>query len=132
MARRGWALWGLLSTVGAVLVALPDDGDRLVSFSRTHGPAALDAVGAGVLVLAWSLLWVGVWRRRDRLPRRGTWWAGAGAVLACGGVVLVWSVLGDHGAWWVLGAGAVAGVQLLAALLVSDRRPEATSEPARG
>ncbi len=55
---------------GGVLVAIPDEGLRLVSISREHGPGLLDAVGA-LLATACSLilLW-GLWARRRVLASR--------------------------------------------------------------
>lgn len=123
MNRRGWGVWALLSAVGVVLVALPDDDRRLFSLSRTHGPAALDAAGGALVLLAWALLWAGLWRRRHALPVRAWLLAAAGA--GAGLAVLVWAVRGDHGAWWLLGVALLAGVQLAAAVAVSGDRQRA-------
>ena len=55
---------------GGVLVAVPDEGLRLVSVSREHGPGLLDAVGA-LLATAGSLLLLwGLWARRRVLASR--------------------------------------------------------------
>jgi hypothetical protein len=42
------------------------------------------------------------------------------AIAALGAAGLIaWSVLGDHGAWWIVGAGVLAAIQLAAAARVS-------------
>jgi hypothetical protein len=40
------------------------------------------------------------------------------AALGAAGFI-AWSVLGDHGAWWIVGAGVLAAIQLTAAARVS-------------
>ena len=52
------------STLGAAIVALPDRGPRVVSFSRAHGPGLVDTLGAGVMFAGWGVFLVALWRRR--------------------------------------------------------------------
>ena len=129
MSTARWRWWAVCSAVGLALVALPDSGSRLFSFSRLHGPSLVDAAGALILTAGWLPLYQAVWRHRHRLVTR----AGAGGVVAgvlagAGGLVLLAvSVLGDLGWWWVLGALLLAGVQVAAAGAVS--RLPAGSKP---
>jgi hypothetical protein len=90
---------------GAIIVALPDTGRRLFSLSGRHGPSLVDAIGIAVLLAGWLVIAAAVLGRRERVARRaGVWGLGVGVVLAAVGLtVIVWSVAGDHGAWWALG-----------------------------
>jgi hypothetical protein len=42
----------------------------------------------------------------------------SGSSARAAGLVL-WSVLGDHGLWWIVGAGVLAALQLIAAANVT-------------
>ena len=121
MHAKTWAVWCALVAGGVLLLALPDDDVRVFTISRTHGPAALDAVGSVFVLVAWMVLLGGVWTRRSRLPRNAGWWAAIGVSLVGGLLLVVWSVLGDHGRWWVLGIVLAGGAQVLTALAVSMR-----------
>ena len=103
--------------VGGVLVALPDSGARLVSLSGTHGPGVVDAAGAALATAGWLYFVARLWGARARVPRRGLLLAVAGAA-ALGAA---WSILGDHGWWWVPALVVVVGVQVAAALAVPPR-----------
>lgn len=122
MTGLAWGVWGGLVLAGAVVVALPDAGDPLVRFSRTHGPSPVDAVGIALILAGWSVLLGGVWRRRGRLPRTRAWRVPTVASLAAGAGLTAWSVLGDHGAWWVVGAVLLAAPQVAAGVAVTRRR----------
>ncbi len=117
MSAARWRWWAVCSVLGLALVALPDSDSRLFSFSRLHGPSLVDAVGALFLTAGWLCLDQAVWRHRHRLAtrvgRRGL--AAGASAYVFGLAVLVVSVLGDIGWWWVLGAVLLAGVQLAAA-----------------
>lgn len=121
MTRRRWASWAWCCVVGTVLVALPDRDQRLVSFSRDHGPSVVDTLGVAVLLAGWLVLDHAAWGGRRRLVTRlGRGPLLVGALLAGLGVGLVIaSVLGDLGYWWVAGAAVAAAVQLVAALAVT-------------
>ncbi len=121
MTRRRWALWALCSVVGVVIIALPDRDQRLVSFSRDHGPSLVDAVGVTVLLGGWLVLDHAAWGRRKLLVTRlGRGPLLVGALLAGLGVgVVIVSVLEDLGYWWLAGGALTAAVQLVAALTVA-------------
>jgi hypothetical protein len=65
-------VWLIGSGIGVAIIALPDSDDRVLSLSRTHGPALVDVVGMVVLLAVWlpvpALLWV---RRRALTGARG-------------------------------------------------------------
>ena len=109
-----WTLWLSLTAGGVVVMALPDSGPRLFSISEAHGPSALDAVGIALVLVASSMLLRRIWSGRARLRSRS---APLAAALLAGAALTAWSILGDHGAWWVAGVALLAGVQLLAAVL---------------
>lgn len=115
-------VWCALVVGGVALMALPDDDVRVFSMSRTHGPAALDAVGIVFILAAWVLMLRGVWTRRSRLPRHAGWRLSIGAAVVGGVGLVAWSVLGDHGRWWLLGAALAGGAQVLVALAVNVGR----------
>ncbi|HET7929064.1 MAG TPA: hypothetical protein VFM40_05870 [Actinomycetota bacterium] len=72
-----------------------------------------------LLVAGWVALDIATWRRRHRLsPSRAVRLLTQIAALGAAGVV-AWSVLGDHGAWWIGGACVLAAIQLIAAVRVS-------------
>jgi hypothetical protein len=113
--------------VGGLLVGLPDTGPRLFSFSRTHGPSALDALGSVLLLVGWIVLDAAVIGRRDALRRLGRrWLIGAAILLAVGIAVLIPTIAFDLGAWWIIGVVILAGTQLTIAVAVS-RRSSASS-----
>lgn len=114
-----WTLWLSLTAGGIAVTGLPDDGPRLFSISEDHGPSALDAVGIALVLVAWSMLVRRIWCGRARLRGRS---APLAAGLLAGTALTAWSILGDHGAWWVAGVALLAAVQLVAAVL-AERSP---------
>lgn len=131
MTRARWAWWGACSAIGALLIALPDADNRVVSFSRNHGPSPLDALGIVVLLAGWMVLERAVWRhRRDLVARTrraipGTFAAGFGAGL------VVASALSDFPHWWAVGAVALGGVQVAAVLSMAGRGRQSEGESER-
>lgn len=111
---RALLLWLAAVAVGAALVALPDSGARVVSLSSTHGPGVVDVAGAALATAGWLYFVARLWRVRARVPRRGVLLAVGSAAAAAAG----WSILGDHGWWWVPAVLVVLGVQVVAALTV--------------
>jgi hypothetical protein len=112
-------LWAgaLLVTVGVVVVALPDDDERLFSLTDEHGPSPVDAVGIALLLVGWVVLAWEVRRRRPEVSRRA---AAAGAVAtAIGTAVLAVAMATGSGAW-VLGVALLAAPQV--ALVVAAAR----------
>ena len=117
--RTALIVWAVCSAIGGAIVALPDSGPRLVSFSQAHGPSAVDAIGIGVLLAGWVVFARAAWRRRDRVVRRG----GHGLLLAVGfalgvgvGLVIA-SAAADYAYWWVIGGIVLLAAQLLVAYL---------------
>jgi hypothetical protein len=116
---RTWALWATLSAAGLGLILIPDTGPRLFSLSEEHGPSLTDAIGVLLLVAGWATLDIATWRGRRRLgPRRGIPVFTAITTLGAAGLI-VWSVPGDHGVWWIVGACVLAAIQLISAARVS-------------
>jgi hypothetical protein len=104
-----------------LVLALPDSGPRVVTLSEDHGPSAVDLVGVVLLVAAWMVPATVVWRRRSRLLALPVGARAAGvAVAAAGAAILVTSIAGDAGAWWMLGAALLALAQV-AAFMVAIR-----------
>lgn len=116
--KRAWLWWGTLSAVGLGIIALPDLGPRLFSLSPGHGPSLLDLIGIVALVAGWAVLDVATWQRRRRLPLTLGTWAVIAVVGAVAAGIVLWSVLGDRGNWWVVGAIVLAALQLAMAAMV--------------
>jgi hypothetical protein len=120
MASWVWAVWGIANLVGGALLAVPDAGPRLFSISRTHGPSAVDAVGAAVLLAGWVTLDAAVLKRFDVLRRASkVVLIGAAATVITGLAILVPTIAFDLGWWWIVGVALLAGVQLVAAIWIS-------------
>jgi hypothetical protein len=111
---RGLAVWAAVSLIGVAIIALPDDGGRLVSFSAGHGPSLLDAAGILVLLGGWVAFVVPLWNRRSAITHRG-----ALALLAVvEATVVAWSVVTDSGMWWMAGVVLLVVAQVAAGLSV--------------
>ncbi|GAB3264828.1 hypothetical protein GCM10027448_41100 [Nocardioides dilutus] len=105
------SVWIVGSVVGAVVVALPDSDQRVLSFSRTHGPAPLDLFGVAILVGCWlpiALVIPSLWRAMAGAPARV---AAAFAVL--GAAALVITIGADLGRVWLVAAGALVVAQII-------------------
>jgi hypothetical protein len=96
-----------------------DAGDRLFHLSELHGPSILDTVGIALLVLGWAVLDLATWRRRRVLSAGRPVRSVVAAVAVAAAAVVAWSVLGDHGSWWIVGAFVLAAIQVAAALMVT-------------
>lgn len=118
MRRRAWIAWSALVGTGLVIIALPDDDVRLFSISGRHGPSAVDTIGIMFILVAWVVVLVVIWRGRQRLPRGRVWHILGWSSVVVGTAITAWSVLGDHGSWWVLGVALLAGLQVTAAATV--------------
>ena len=113
--------WALCSLVGVILIALPDRGARLFSFSPAHGPSLVDGIGVIILAAGWAVPLLEIWKARAlleaRASRRGSrlaWFmTGVGAGL------LVASVFGQFEGWWAIGAATLALVQIYAFVLAT-------------
>lgn len=110
---RAMLVWAVLSVVGVIVVAVPDESARIFTLSETHGPSMPDLIGVVLLLLGWAVFLFALWRVRwaVRLPPQPTALA---AVVATG--VLAWSVLTDSGMWWLMAAGVLLGIQIWAGL----------------
>ena len=116
--RSALLVWAACSAIGAVVVALPDRGPRLVSFSRAHGPSAVDAVGAAVMLAGWAVFAAALWRRRGVVRRAATGpLVLAGFALGLGVGLVVASAAADYAYWWAIGAGVLVAAQLFLARL---------------
>jgi hypothetical protein len=100
--------WFVCSCLGVALIALPDSGPRLLTFSRAHGPGMVDSLGIVLLLLGTGLLWGYLWRRRADFKPFPPSWAFLGGV-GCG--LLLASVAADFGLWWAGGAALLVFVQ---------------------
>ena len=98
--------WLALSAAGALLLVLPDSGDRLVGFSDAHGLTPQDAAGVALLLAGWLLVWT-------RLPRRPLG-PRAAALAGVGAGLVIASAAQDFEGWWVVGAAVLAAVQAAA------------------
>ncbi|EAQ00078.1 hypothetical protein JNB_07904 [Janibacter sp. HTCC2649] len=99
---------------GTAIVAVPDSGPRVFALSEGHGPSVWDLVGVTILLVGWACLLVPLFRARSLIPAPCLF---LGVVLL-GLAVVVFSVAGDVGAWWVAGVLMAVGAQLGAALVV--------------
>ncbi|MBM0225129.1 MULTISPECIES: hypothetical protein [Micromonospora] len=104
--------WLVGSAAGGLLIAMPDTGPRLFSFSRTHGPSLVDFVGMVIAVVAWlPAVWL-IWRHRRAL-RGLTGWLSAGLALV-GVALLTVTIGGDLGLWWLVPVTLLVVAQLIA------------------
>jgi hypothetical protein len=95
--------------MGAAIIAVPDQGPRLFSFSKTHGPSAMDMVGVGLLLAAWLPIAALLWQRRGVLRRR----RGELGVAAITAALLALTIGLDLGPIWLVPAAVLVVVQLL-------------------
>jgi hypothetical protein len=113
-------VWGIGSAVGVAIVAIPDTGGRVVSFSDEHGPSAPDLLGVAILVGAWLPIASMLWRGRHSLA------AGDGRscrVLALVGIAwLTVSIAFNLGDWWVLAVVILVAAQAWALRIVAANR----------
>ena len=121
---------GLLAVAaaGLVIVALPDTGPRLVTFSRTHGPSALDAAGLLLLLVAWLPIPVGLVRHRRSVPR-SAWLAGAGVAVVAGAALVI--AIRDDLAWWWAPVAALVALQLVLLGVATRRRDDGLMQAGR-
>jgi hypothetical protein len=101
--------------LGLVTILLPDTGSRLLSLSEAHGPSLVDSMGVLLLLAGWAVLDIATWRRRRDLSLRRKVLLPIATAGAAAVALVLWSVLGDHGAWWIVGAALLAAIQLTAA-----------------
>lgn len=114
----------LTMLAGSVIIALPDTGPRLFSFSAEHGPSLTDAVGIVVLLGGFALIPLRLVRRRAAVaaalvasPSR---LAALAFVFGTGLGLLVASVFSDFWWWWLIGGLLQVGCWI-ALVVVADR-----------
>lgn len=107
------AAWAICTLLGGALLALPDDGPRLISFSDAHGPGLLDTIGAVLALAGSALAWWWIWRDRRRMSAAPLWWQITAPIAGGLGLgLVVASVFGDFALWWAVGAVLVTLVQV--------------------
>ncbi|MFU8873737.1 hypothetical protein [Micromonospora sp. SL4-19] len=118
-------VWLVGSAAGGLLIALPDSGPRLFSFSRAHGPSLVDFLGMVIAVVAWlPVVWL-IWRHRAALRGLIGWLLG-GLALA-GGALLAVTIRADLGLWWLAPVTLLVVAQLLALGSLARRAGQASS-----
>jgi hypothetical protein len=110
-AKRRICLWVVGSALGVAVLVLPDTGPRVFSFSESHGPSAVDAVGMSILVAAWLPIAALIWTSRNRLGDRGRL---LGIAAAVGVGLLVATIAWDLGHAWVAAIAILVGAQVIA------------------
>ncbi len=103
----------ILITAGIVIVALPDNGERLFSISRDHGPSLQDAIGLVLVFIGYGWFLVQAWRRREKFfqYKNRLSFRLIPLLIVVAIVVIIVSVINDYGYWWVGGAISLAILQ---------------------
>ena len=128
-ARAVLTWWLGWSALGAAIIALPDSDARVVSFSRTHGPAPLDLAGVMLLLVGWTPIAIRLWHTRHAWADRPPSLTAAGLLAITGAALLVPAITLDLGRWWLAAAGLLVLAQILAVLTSSPFHP--TDRPLR-
>lgn len=117
--RRALLAWLSLSLVGALLIARPDTGPRLISFSAAHGPSALDAAGIMIALAGYAWFLLAAWGARHPIAAmlHGLRGAAVAFALGLGAGLVVASVASDFAGWWAMGAAILGAAQVGPALL---------------
>ena len=97
---RRLVLWLVGSATGVLLLALPDDDDRVFSISDTHGPSVVDLLGMVIAIGAWGPIAASMWFGRSVLATAERRLVSAVVVAAV--VALAATVKLDLGHWWVV------------------------------
>lgn len=108
--------WAACTALGAILIALPDTGPRVLSLSGEHGPGAVDSVGAVVLLLGFGVLLSEILRRRaailENLLARPVKIAALSFLAGVGTGLMVAGVFANFSWWWLVGALLLQGFWL--------------------
>ncbi len=96
----------MLIAVGIVVVVLPDNGERLFSLSRDHGPSLQDAIGLLLVFIGYGWFLRQAWKRREKILqyKNTISFKIIPLVLVVGIVLIIISVINDYGDWWLCGA----------------------------
>jgi uncharacterized membrane protein YidH (DUF202 family) len=103
----------ILIVAGIVIVALPDNGERLFSLSRDHGPSLQDALGLILVFIGYGWLLTQAWKRREKILqyKDRLSFKVIPLLLVISIVLIIVSVINDYGYWWVCGAAILAILQ---------------------
>jgi hypothetical protein len=116
----------LIMLAGSLIIALPDTGPRLYSFSTEHGPSLTDAAGIAVLLSGFSLIPIRLVRRRAavgaKLMANPVWLAVLAFVFGTGLGLIVASVFSDFWWWWLIGGLLQVGCWIALVGLADGRR----------
>lgn len=121
--RRALFTWAACSVVGVALLALPDQGPRLVTFSEAHGLTVLDTAGVAMLLVGWiAMLRQASAGRRAAVAAAATPRSDRAAFVAGLGLGLVIaSVFADFAGWWAVGAALLVAVQVVTFTAIASR-----------
>lgn len=103
----------ILIVLGIVIVALPDNGERLFSISKNHGPSLQDAIGLILVFIGYGWFLAQAWKQRAKILqyKKRPSFKLVPPLIVIGIVVIIVSVVNDYGYWWVCGAGILAILQ---------------------
>ena len=95
-----------LIAAGIVVVVLPDNGKRLFSISRDHGPSLQDAIGLLLVFTGYGWFLKQAWKRREKIlqHKNRLSFRLIPTLLVIGIVLIIVPVINDYGYWWVSGA----------------------------
>jgi hypothetical protein len=110
----------LLFLIGLVIVILPDNNERLFSFSNDHGPSRMDLIGLTILFCPYLYIVILAWKKRQNLkPYQNTTAFKFGSIMfALGLALVIVSVVNDYGSWWLLGAAIMFVCQVIVFYLI--------------
>lgn len=125
----------LTMLAGSLIIALPDTGPRLFSFSAEHGPSLTDTIGIVVVLGGFALIPLRLVQRRSALTAALTASPGRLAlfafVLGTGLGLLVASVFSDFWWWWLVGALLQLGCWVALVIAADKRVGQSRSEGPR-
>ena len=115
---------GIWFAVALVLFTVPGrlEGPELVPISPGHGLSLLDLLALVPLVGGVTLLFLGLWQRREPLDaalNRRPWWARLGAFGAGLGLGLLLASVFSLFWWWAIGAALFTALLVAAAVLAA-------------
>jgi uncharacterized membrane protein YidH (DUF202 family) len=96
----------ILVAAGVMIVALPDNGKRLFSLSRDHGPSLQDAIGLILVFIGYGWFLKQAWNRRAKILqyRNRLSFKLVLPIIPIGIALTIIPVLNDYSYWWVCGA----------------------------